>query len=93
MTLKDLLADSPDNSLSGIKWHTLKQSIVKCLLSIGDATILELSTELQSSIPTISKAINELLGGALHYIVWLQTKPFFLVLKPIARELHLVSKT
>lgn len=65
MTLRDLLADSPDNSLSGIKWHTLKQSIVKCLLSIGDATILELSTELQSSIPTISKAINELLTDEL----------------------------
>ncbi|MDR1706891.1 ROK family protein [Dysgonomonas sp.] len=65
MTLRDLLADSPDNSLSGIKWHTLKQSIVKCLLSIGDATILELSTELQSSIPTISKAINELLADEL----------------------------
>lgn len=65
MTLKDLLADSPDNSLSGIKWHTLKQSIVKCLLSIGDATILELSTELQSSIPTISKAVNELLADEL----------------------------
>lgn len=65
MTLKDLLADSPDNSLSGIKWHTLKQSIVKCLLSIGDATILELSTELQSSIPTITKAVNELLGDEL----------------------------
>jgi len=65
MTLKDLLADSPDNSLSGIKWHTLKQSIVKCLLSIGDATILELSTELQSSIPTITKAVNELLADEL----------------------------
>lgn len=65
MTLRDLLADSPDNSLSGIKWHTLKQSIVKCLLSIGDATILELSTELQSSIPTISKAVNELLADEL----------------------------
>lgn len=65
MTLKDLLADSPDNSLSGIKWHTLKQSIAKCLLFRGDATILELSTELQSSIPTITKAVNELLADEL----------------------------
>jgi len=65
MTLKDLLSDSPDNSLSGIKWHTLKQSIVKCLLSIGDATILELSTELQSSIPTVTKAVNELIADEI----------------------------
>ncbi|WP_165021251.1 ROK family transcriptional regulator [Dysgonomonas sp. ZJ279] len=62
MTLKDLLVNSSDNSLSGVKWHTLKQSIVKCLLSIGDATIAELSAELQSSIPTITKAVNELLA-------------------------------
>jgi predicted NBD/HSP70 family sugar kinase len=65
MTLKDLLADSPDNSLSGIKWHTLKQSIVKCLLSVGDTTISELSAELQSSVPTITKAVNELLADGL----------------------------
>lgn len=65
MTLKDLLRDSLDSSLSGIKWHTLKQLIVKCLLSVGDATILELSTELQSSIPTITKAVNELIADEL----------------------------
>lgn len=65
MILKNLLANSIDNTLSGIKWHSLKQSIVKCLLSVGDATIAELSTELQSSIPTITKAINELLAEGL----------------------------
>lgn len=61
MNLKDLLANSLDSSLSGVKWHALKQSIVRCLLSMGDATIAELGTELQSSIPTVTKAINEML--------------------------------
>lgn len=65
MVLKNLLANSSDNTLSGIKWHSLKQSIVKCLLSVGDATIAELSTELQSSIPTVTKAVNELLAEGL----------------------------
>ncbi|MDR0333233.1 MAG: ROK family protein [Dysgonamonadaceae bacterium] len=65
MTLKKLLSSSLDNSLSGIKWHSLKQSIVKYLLFTGDATISELGTELQSSIPTITKAVNELLADEL----------------------------
>lgn len=45
-----------------MKWLSLKRSIVKCLLSIGNATIAELGVELQSSVPTITKAINELLA-------------------------------
>ena len=61
MSLKDLLDVSKDKSLSGQKWHMLRQAIVKRLLSAGNATIAELSSELQSSIPTVTKAVNELL--------------------------------
>nr|WP_294786651.1 ROK family protein [uncultured Flavobacterium sp.] len=61
MNLKDLLDISKDNSLSGQKWHMLRQSIVKRLLSAGNATIAEISSELQSSVPTVTKAVNELL--------------------------------
>jgi predicted NBD/HSP70 family sugar kinase len=65
MTLKKILSNNLDSSLSGIKWHSLKQSIVKYLLFTGDATISELSNELQSSVPTITKAVNELLADEL----------------------------
>ena len=61
MSLKDLLDSNTDDSLSGQKWRILRQSIVKRLLSAGNATIAELGSELQSSVPTITKAINELL--------------------------------
>lgn len=61
MSLKDLLDISKDKSLSGQKWHMLRQGITRRLLSEGNATIAELSTELQSSVPTVTKAINELL--------------------------------
>lgn len=61
MSLKDILDASIDNSLSGQKWHMLRQSIVKRLLSNGNATIAELGSELQSSVPTVTKAVNELL--------------------------------
>lgn len=61
MSLKDLLDNSTDKSLSGQKWHMLRQAIVKRLLSAGNATIAELSSELQSSVPTVTKAVNELL--------------------------------
>lgn len=67
MNLKNLLDISSDNSLSGQKWHILRQSIVKHLLSHGNATIAELSSELQSSVPTVTKAVNELLLEA--YVV------------------------
>ncbi len=62
MSLKDLLDNSKDKSLSGQKWHMLRQAIVKRLLSAGNATIAELSSELQSSVPTVTKAVNELLA-------------------------------
>lgn len=62
MSLKDLLDNSKDKSLSEQKWHLLRQSIVKRLLSGGNSTIAELSTELQSSVPTVTKAVNELLA-------------------------------
>lgn len=61
MSLKDILEISNDNTLSGQKWHMLRQSIVKRLLSSGNATIAELGSELQSSVPTVTKAVNELL--------------------------------
>lgn len=61
MSLKNILDLSKDKSLSGQKWHMLRQSIVKHLLSNGNSTIAELSTELQSSVPTVTKAVNELL--------------------------------
>jgi hypothetical protein len=64
MSLKDLLDSSKDKSLSGQKWHMLRQAIVKRLLSAGNATIAELSSELQSSVPTVTKAVNELLSEA-----------------------------
>jgi predicted NBD/HSP70 family sugar kinase len=62
MSLKDLLDSSTDKSLSGQKWHMLRQAIIKRLLSAGNATIAELSAELQSSVPTVTKAVNELLS-------------------------------
>jgi len=65
MGLKNLLNNNMDSSLSSLKWQTLRQSIVKCLLLIGDVTIAELSAELQVSVPTITKAINELLQEGL----------------------------
>jgi predicted NBD/HSP70 family sugar kinase len=67
MSLKDLLDTSKDKSLSGQKWHMLRQLITKRLLSTGNATIAELSSELQSSVPTVTKAVNELLAEA--YVV------------------------
>lgn len=65
MGLKNLLNNNTDSSLSSLKWQTLRQSIVKCLLLIGDVTIAELSAELQASVPTITKAINELVQEGL----------------------------
>lgn len=62
MNIRELLTSSKDTSLSGQKWHMLRQAIVKHLLSSGDATIAEISSELQSSVPTITKAVNELLA-------------------------------
>lgn len=62
MNLKDLLDNSTDKSLSDQKWHMLRQTIIKRLLSSGNATITELSSELQSSVPTVTKAVNELLS-------------------------------
>ncbi|RED23677.1 putative NBD/HSP70 family sugar kinase [Flavobacterium cutihirudinis] len=62
MSLKDLLDNSKDKSLSEQKWHMLRQLIVKRLLSGGNSTIAELSAELQSSVPTVTKAVNELLA-------------------------------
>lgn len=61
MSLKDILDISKDKNLSGQKWHILRQTITKRLLSYGNATIAELSLELQSSVPTVTKAVNELL--------------------------------
>lgn len=61
MGLKSLLNNNIDSGLSSIKWHTLRQSIVKYLLATGDVTIAELSAELHASVPTITKAVNELL--------------------------------
>lgn len=61
MNLKNLLDASIDTTLSGQKWHVLRQSIVKRLLSTGNATIAELGADLQSSVPTVTKAVNELL--------------------------------
>jgi predicted NBD/HSP70 family sugar kinase len=62
MNLKDLLDNSTDKSLSDQKWYKLRQTIVKSLLSNGNSTINELSSELQSSVPTVTKAVNELLA-------------------------------
>lgn len=62
MNLKDILDSNVDKTLSDYKWHMLRQVIVKRLLSSGNATITELSLDLQSSVPTITKAVNELLS-------------------------------
>jgi predicted transcriptional regulator len=62
MNLKDLLDNSTDKSLSDQKWYKLRQTIIKSLLSSGNSTINELSSELQSSVPTVTKAVNELLA-------------------------------
>lgn len=61
MNLKDLLNYNVDKTLSNYKWQVLRQAVVKRLLSTGNATITELSMDLQSSVPTITKAVNELL--------------------------------
>lgn len=61
MLFNELLQESKDESLSGVKWHILKRSIVKSLLTHGDSTIADLSNNIQSSIPTVTKAVNELL--------------------------------
>ena len=61
MSFNELLRGSKDESLSGVKWHLLKRSIVKSLLTQGDSTIADLSANIQSSIPTVTKAVNELL--------------------------------
>ncbi|MBY0245133.1 MAG: ROK family protein [Sphingobacteriaceae bacterium] len=61
MKFKSLLESSTDSSLSVQKLHFSKQQIINRLLTLGNATILELSNELQMSIPTITKVINELL--------------------------------
>lgn len=62
MSLKDLLDNSKYKSLSEQKWHMLRQFITKRLLTGGNATIAELSAEIQSSVPTVTKAVNELLA-------------------------------
>ncbi|WP_445737200.1 ROK family protein [Mariniflexile sp.] len=62
MNLKDLLDNNVDKTLSDYKWHVLRQTIIKRLLSAGNATITELSLDLQSSVPTVTKAVNELLS-------------------------------
>lgn len=62
MSFSSLFRDSKDDSLSGVKWHVLKQSIIKSLLVQGDSTIADLSLNIQSSIPTVTKAVNELLS-------------------------------
>lgn len=61
MSFKELLNEYKDDSLSGAKWHVLKRSIVKNLLTQGDSTIADLSVNVQASIPTVTKAVNELL--------------------------------
>ncbi|MEN9919322.1 MAG: N-acetylglucosamine repressor [Bacteroidota bacterium] len=61
MNLKHILEATTDNSLSELKWSTLRRSIIKILLTTGNTTIAELSAELRSSIPTITKAVNELM--------------------------------
>ena len=74
MSLKDLLDNSKDKSLSEQKWHMLRQFITKRLLTGGNATIAELSAEIQSSVPTVTKAVNELLAeGYVVDMVKLQT--------------------
>ena len=63
MSLNLLLQEYKEDSLSGSKWHVLKQSIIKNLLVGGDSTIADLSVGVQSSIPTVTKAINELMSN------------------------------
>ncbi|MGO3655579.1 MAG: ROK family protein [Sphingobacterium sp.] len=65
MTLYQFLSRKPESSLNGVKWYTLKRSIVNFLLSQDDATILDMSNQLRSSIPTVTKAVNELLADEL----------------------------
>lgn len=65
MSFNALLKESKDDSLSGVKWHILKQSIVKSLLVDGDSTIADLSSNVQSSIPTVTKAVNELVADGI----------------------------
>lgn len=62
MSLNLLLQEYKDESLSGAKWHLLKRSIVRSLLTQGDSTIADLSASVQSSIPTVTKAVNELMA-------------------------------
>lgn len=61
MTLNLLFEENKEDSLSGNKWHALRKAIVKSLLVQGDSTISDLSINVQSSIPTVTKVVNELL--------------------------------
>ena len=60
MSLKYLkLGINTENSLSEQKWQIIRLSILKLLLAGGNKTIAELGFELQLSVPTVTKAVNE----------------------------------
>jgi predicted NBD/HSP70 family sugar kinase len=60
MNLSILLDYPEDISLSALKLIKLKKSIIKRLALSGEATIAELCTETDFSIPTVTKIISEL---------------------------------
>lgn len=62
MNLSDLIDIADNISLSAQKLIKLKKGIIKRLLLQGEATIAELSTELEFSIPTVTKIILELIN-------------------------------
>ena len=61
MNLSILIDYPEDTSLSALKLIKLKKSIIKHLALKGEATIAELCSEADFSIPTVTKIISELI--------------------------------
>lgn len=62
MSLNLFLAAKREDSLSESKWYFLKRAIVKELYFKSESTIADLSASLSASVPTVTKAINELVA-------------------------------
>lgn len=65
MNLSFLLAIPEDISLAASKAIKLKKNIIKRIILEGEATIAELSKETEFSVPTVTKAISELVDDEI----------------------------
>ena len=62
MNLSDLFDVPVNTSLAAQKMIKLKKGIIKHLLLVGEVTLADLSTELEFSIPTVTKIVSELIN-------------------------------